>query len=128
MCQTAHKRLSKNNVVIIHETDCKLTFIIFLSFILRALPEKFLTVLSCLSVSLHCNFINIFGHYPHVNHSQHDFHKPLSQVLPQRTSLKFLSEIHFKSNLEGADFKILSFFSFLGKLFIIAKTVPPLEF
>ena len=111
--------------MIIHETDCKLTFIKFLSLILLT-SFKFLTVLSCLSPSLHCNLISIFGHYLYVNHSQHNFHKPLSQVLPQRTSLKLLS--HFKAVLEGVDFKIFSFFSFLGKLFIIAETLPPLEF
>ena len=113
--------------MIIHETDCKLTFIKFLSLILLT-SFKFLTILSCLSPSQHCNLISIYGHYLYVNHSQHDFHKPLSQVLPQRTSLKFLSEIHFKAVLEGVDFKIFSFFSFLGKLFIIAEIVPPLEF
>ena len=62
--------------------------------------------------SLYCNFISTFGHYLHVNHSQHEFHKPLWQVLPQKTSLKSLSKIHFKAVLEGLDFKIFfdSFF------------------
>ena len=92
-----------------------------------SLSEKFLSILSSLSPSLHRNFISAFGHYLYVNHSQHDFHKPLSQVLPQNTSLKSLPEIHFQAVLEGLPFKIF-FDSFLGKFFIIAETVPPLQF
>ena len=92
-----------------------------------SLSEKFLSILSSLSPSLHRNFISAFGHYLYVNHSQHDFHKPLSQVLPQNTSLKSLPEIHFQAVLEDLPFKIF-FGNFLGKFFIIAETVPPLQF
>ena len=100
---------------------------IFLLEILRGCPKALQNtlLLSCLSPSLHCNFISIFSHYLHVNHSEHDFHKPLSQVLGKRTSLKFISEINFRA---GVDFKIFSFFSFSRKLFIIAETVLALEF
>ena len=90
LCETAHKRLSKNNILLL---SMKLTanwhFLNFCLLYFLPLSEKFLTVLPFLSPSLHCNFIIIFGYYLHVNHSQHDLHKPLSQVLPQRTSLKF---------------------------------------
>ena len=90
------------------------------------LSEKILTVLSCYSPSLHCNFISIFGHYLHLNHSQHDFHKPLLQVLLQRTSLQFLSKIHFKAVLDGVDFKIFSFFSFFRQTFLSSLKLCPL--
>ena len=95
--------------------NCKLTFIKFLSFVI---PASVWEVQVQLQFYVHCNFIWIFGLYLHVNHSQHDFYKPLSQVLPQKTSLKSLSEIHFKAALEGLDFKILFNSCF----------VPPLEF
>ena len=85
-------------------------------------------VLLCLSPSVNCNFISLFGHFLHVNHNQHDFHKLFSQVLPQKTSLKSLSEIHFKATLEALDFKIFFDSFFLGKFFMIAETVPPLQF
>ena len=110
--KTAHKRLSKNNMLLL-SVNCKLTFIKFLSFII---PASVWEVQVQLQFYVHCNFIWIFGLYLHVNHSQHDFYKPLSQVLPQKTSLKSLSEIHFKAALEGLDFKIL-FNSFFRQTF-----------
>ena len=63
-------------------------------------------VLSCLSSAIHSKFISVFGHYLHVNNRQHVFHKPLSLLLPQKTSLKSLSGIHFKTVLKALDFKI----------------------
>ena len=53
--------------------------------------------------------------------------KPQSQVLPQKTSLKSLSEIHLNAVLECLDFEIF-FDSFLGKLFMTAETVPHCNF
>ena len=123
LCQNSTQTVSKNNMLLL-SVNCKLTFIKFLSFII---PASVWEVQLQLQFYVHCNFIWIFGHYLHVNHSQHDFYKPLSQVLPQKTSLKSLSEIHFKAVLEGLDFKIF-FNSFLDKLFTIAESVPHLEF
>ena len=117
LCQTAHKRLSENNTLLLSR---KLTAIYHLLNFCRLyflpLPEKFLAVLSCLSPSLLSNFIRIFGHYLHVNHNQHVFQKPLSLVLPQKISIKSLSRIHFKTVLEGLDLK-LSFDSFFRQTF-----------
>ena len=121
------QRLRKNNML---SLSIKLTENKHLLIPATFLPlyEKFLTVLPCLSPSLHCNFYySIFVLYLHINHSQHDFHKPLLQVLPQKTSLKSPSEIYFKAVLEGLDYKIF-FDSFLGKFFIVAENVPALEF